>query len=228
MRSRSRVASRSALSRAARCSASPCRVGAFAAAGALGIPTLLDVGRLVRKRRRRRSERASVHAGASAGRPCPIAAATTHPRCSRPRSPAIAIVAVVYQIFSLKDPQPGLVPPQREVLGHAIVANGCWSPALGGAWRPDDDLRYIFDSTFEQIAFGTFPWGVLGPIAFAALIASDDPKQASPRLDHARVGERGVDRHRAVPAQGRVRAVRRVPRDRDRDRRVDRWHDGRS
>ena len=43
--------------------------------------------------------------------------------------------------------------------------NGCWSSALGAIWRPDDDLRYIFDSTFEQIAYGTFPWGILAPIA---------------------------------------------------------------
>ena len=39
-------------------------------------------------------------------------------------------------------------------------------------WRPEDDLRFSFDSTFEQIAYGTFPWGILGPVAIAALIAS--------------------------------------------------------
>jgi hypothetical protein len=44
-------------------------------------------------------------------------------------------------------------------------------------WRPDDDLRFVFDSTFEQIAFGTFPWGILAPIAFAGLLASSDPKR---------------------------------------------------
>ncbi|MEO8845162.1 MAG: hypothetical protein ABI591_32480, partial [Kofleriaceae bacterium] len=145
-------------------------VGAFAAAGALGIPTLLDVGRLVRN--------GAVGLGARL-RPCWGVGRTALPYRRGSNAPAllataiagIAIVAVIYQIFSLKDLQPGLVPPQRAVLDHAIVANGCWSPALGGMWRPDDDLRYIFDSTFEQIAYGTFPWGVLGPIAFAALIA---------------------------------------------------------
>jgi len=89
----------------------------------------------------------------------------------------IVIVALVYQMFALRDPQPGLVPPQRALLGKAIVATGCWSPALGGVWRPDDDLRYIFDSSFEQIAYGTFPWGVLAPIALAALVASSDVRK---------------------------------------------------
>ncbi|MEO8841483.1 MAG: hypothetical protein ABI591_07575, partial [Kofleriaceae bacterium] len=151
-------------------------VGAFAAAGALGIPTLLDVGRLVRN--------GVVGFGAwlrprwGLGRTAlPYRRGSNAPALLATAIAGIAIVAVVYQIFSLRDLQPGLVPPQRAVLDHAIVANGCWSPALGGAWRPDDDLRYVFDSTFEQIAYGTFPWGVLGPIAFAALIASDDPRK---------------------------------------------------
>ncbi|HEY6036549.1 MAG TPA: hypothetical protein VIV58_19860, partial [Kofleriaceae bacterium] len=89
----------------------------------------------------------------------------------------VAITALVYQMFSLETPHPGLIPPQRAILDRAIVAPGCWSPALGGMWRPDDDLRYVFDSTFEQIAFGTFPWGLLAPIAFFGLIASGDPKR---------------------------------------------------
>ncbi|MEP6861180.1 MAG: glycosyltransferase family 39 protein [Deltaproteobacteria bacterium] len=151
-------------------------LGAFAAAGALGVPTVLDLGRALRN-------------GALAiGR-------TVNPRWGVGRDPlpyrrgdnatallatglaAVAIVAIVYQIFSLETPHPGLIPAQREVMGHAIVAPGCWSPALGGVWRPDDELRYVFDSTFEQIAFGTFPWGILAPVAFAGLLASSDPKR---------------------------------------------------
>ena len=148
-------------------------VGAFAAAGALGIPTLLDVGRLVRNGAFGLAARIRPRWGL--GRTAlPYRRGSNAPALLATAIAGIAIVAVVYQIFSLKDLQPGLVPPQRAVLDHAIVANGCWSPALGGVWRPEDDLRYIFDSTFEQIAYGTFPWGVLGPIAFAALIASDD------------------------------------------------------
>jgi len=82
------------------------------------------------------------------------------------------VAVLAYQLFSLDEPQPGLTPPQRALLGKAIVATGCYSPVLGGMWRPEDDLRYSFDSTFEQIAYGTFPWGVLGPIAMFALLSS--------------------------------------------------------
>lgn len=151
-------------------------VGAFAAAGALGVPTVLDIGRAIRNAvlaiGRKLSPRWAV-----GRRPLHYRRGDNATALLATALAAIAIVAIVYQVFSLKDPQPGLIPPQRAVLGHAIVANGCWSPALGGAWRIDDDLRYSFDSTFEQIGFGTFPWGVLAPIAFAALIASADDRQ---------------------------------------------------
>ena len=91
---------------------------------------------------------------------------------------AIGVLALlVYQIFSLVEPQPGLVPPQRALFGKSIVANGCYSDALGAIWRPDDDLRYPFDSTFEQIAYGTFPWGIVGPVAIVALLSSEDRKR---------------------------------------------------
>lgn len=90
---------------------------------------------------------------------------------------AIGLVGLVaYQIYDLKAPYPGLTPPPaREVLGKAIIPNGCFSWALGGIWRPEDDLRITYDSTFEQIAHGTFPWGLLAPIAMAALLAGADP-----------------------------------------------------
>ena len=99
-----------------------------------------------------------------------------------PHVPAlVATVAVaglvsllIHELYSLKDPVPGMMPNARQIFGQVIVADGCWSELLGGLWRPDDDLRAIFDSSFEQIAYGTFPWGVLGPIAMAALLASAD------------------------------------------------------
>ena len=145
---------------------------AYAAAGAFGVCALGDLGRGVR------------NAGLSVMR-------VVAPRAAigRTRSPyrgadlmalvatlaAIGVLAVLaYQLFSLREPQPFAVPPQREMLDHAIVPTNCWSSALGAVWRPDDDLRYIWDSTFEQIAYGTFPWGVLGPIAMIALVSSDD------------------------------------------------------
>jgi hypothetical protein len=146
-------------------------VGAFAVAGALGIPTIADGVRFVHNGvlgfAARIGSRWSIgrrlwpyrrHDNATALLAAAIA--------------AIVIAAIVYQIFSLRAPQPGLTPPEREVLGHAIVAPGCWSPALGGAWRADDDLRVIYDSAFEQIAYGTFPWGLLAPIAFVSLLGA--------------------------------------------------------
>lgn len=89
---------------------------------------------------------------------------------------AAALLGVLaYQLYDLSDPYPGIVPPARQVLGQAVVPTGCWSSWLGSAWRPDDDLRYIFDSTFEQVGYGTFPWGVLGVIAIAALLRDASP-----------------------------------------------------
>jgi 4-amino-4-deoxy-L-arabinose transferase-like glycosyltransferase len=84
---------------------------------------------------------------------------------------------LIYQIYSLITPQPWATPPQREVLGKTAQPSGCYSWALGAVWRPEDDLRYAFDSTFEQIAYGTFPWGILGPIAMFALLQSPDRKR---------------------------------------------------
>lgn len=90
----------------------------------------------------------------------------------------IGVAAIlIYQIYSLITPQPWATPPQREVLGKTAQATGCWSWALGAVWRPEDDLRFAFDSTFEQIAYGTFPWGILGPIAMFALLQSPDRKR---------------------------------------------------
>lgn len=86
---------------------------------------------------------------------------------------ATALLATLtYQLYELQVPKPGMMPPARALFGKAIVADGCWSRLLGGLWSPTDDLRYIFDSTYEEIAFGTFPWGILAPVAFVGLIAS--------------------------------------------------------
>lgn len=87
------------------------------------------------------------------------------------------IALLAYQLYELKDPKPGMMPAPRVLFGKAIVADNCWSSALGAMWRPDDDLRMVFDSMFEQIAYGTFPWGVLAPIAMIALLSSTDKDQ---------------------------------------------------
>jgi len=151
-------------------------LAAFAAAGALGVPTLLDLGRAVRNGALAIGRAVNPRWGV--GRtPLPYRRGDNAPALLATVLAVVAITALVYQVFSLETPHPGLIPPQRAILDRAIVAPGCWSPALGGVWRPDDDLRYVFDSTFEQIAYGTFPWGLLAPIAFFGLIASDDPRR---------------------------------------------------
>jgi len=87
------------------------------------------------------------------------------------------LAVLAYQLFEIKTPYPGMTPPPaRELLGRAIVPGGCYSWALGGIWRPDDDLRMIYDSMFEQIAYGTFPWGLLAPIAMTALLGASAPR----------------------------------------------------
>ncbi len=128
-------------------------IGAFAAAGSLGVPLIVGIFK-------KRNERGSL-----------VALIAT--------LVAIALVCVLaYQMYYWVEPYPGLTPPPaRQMFGKAVVAEGCWSSALGAIWRAEDDLRFIFDSTFEQIAYGTFPWGVVGPIAMFALLRSSDPNR---------------------------------------------------
>ncbi len=148
-------------------------VGAFAAAGALGVPTVADAGRGIRNALVSGARR--FYPRWAVGRePWPMKRIDNLPAVIATLIALVVLAALIYQIFSLRAPQPGLVPPQRELFGRAIVSGGCYSPALGAVWRADDDLRFIWDSTFEQIAYGTFPWGVLAPIAFASLMAAAD------------------------------------------------------
>jgi hypothetical protein len=65
-----------------------------------------------------------------------------------------------------------LTPGTREIFGRSIIPTNCYSWALGGTWQGSDDTRVLYDSSVEQIAFGTFPWGLLAPIAIAALMTS--------------------------------------------------------
>jgi 4-amino-4-deoxy-L-arabinose transferase-like glycosyltransferase len=126
-------------------------IGAFAAAGSLGVP-------LIASAVRGRFDRGAL---------VPLLATLV----------AIVVVGVLaYQMYYWTEPYPGLTPPPaRQMFGKAVVSEGCWSSALGAIWRAEDDIRFIFDSTFEQIAYGTFPWGVVGPIAMFMLLRSKDP-----------------------------------------------------
>ncbi|HWO22404.1 MAG TPA: hypothetical protein VNO30_26780, partial [Kofleriaceae bacterium] len=133
-------------------------IGAFAAAGALGAPWLAA---LVRRLRRRPAPEPML------GLPALLATLAA----------AGVLGLLAWQIYDVKDPHPGIVPQARQILGLAIVPEGCWSWALGGVWRPEDDLRFIYDSSFEQIGYGTFPWGVLAPLAMAALLRDPAPER---------------------------------------------------
>ncbi|HEY5945222.1 MAG TPA: hypothetical protein VIV40_07015, partial [Kofleriaceae bacterium] len=150
-------------------------LAAFAAAGQLGVPFAIDVGRAMRNGALQIGKRIAPRL--AAGRePCAYRTNDNWPALVATLL-AIGVVGVLaYQLYSLVDPQPGMNPPQRALFGKAIVATGCWSEALGAIWRPDDDLRYVFDSTFEQIAYGTFPWGILGIVAMAGLLASKEQR----------------------------------------------------
>jgi hypothetical protein len=80
---------------------------------------------------------------------------------------AVLIYLIIGQTYQLGPLQPGT----RQVFGHSIIATNCYSWALGGIWQSNDDLRILYDSSVEQIAFGTFPWGLMAPLAIASLLA---------------------------------------------------------
>ena len=149
-------------------------IGAIAAAGKLGVPFVVDAGKLVyntslrfgRRRKWTLHRTPLTYSGESYG-PAFIATLAT----------IVLVGFLAYQLYELKPPYPGITPPARQIAGVAIVPEGCWSPLLGGVWRPEDDLRYVFDSSFEQIAYGTFPWGILGPIAMLLLLRDANPKR---------------------------------------------------
>ena len=155
-------------------------IGAFAVAYGLGFSFLRTLGRA--------SRRGAISIGQRMHWKWAVGREVTHEASAEPVGEQLkALVAtlavlgiaalLVHEIYTLIEPQPWVVPAQRAVLGKAIVPGGCWSSSLGALWRPDDDLRYSFDSTFEQIAYGTFPWGIVGPIAIAALLAQTDRKK---------------------------------------------------
>ena len=147
-------------------------IGAIALAGGLGVPSA-DGTALPSGSAAGRGQAPSVDAirrRAPLGAWLPALVATLA---------AFAVLGVLAsQLYDLKTPYPGMTPPPaRALLGKAILPTGCYSWALGGVWRPEDDLKLIFDSSFEQIAYGTYPWGLLAPIAIAALLADADPQR---------------------------------------------------
>ena len=154
-------------------------LAAFAAAGALGLPAIVTLWRA--------GERGAIRIAGKiyprlaigrADRPIVTGELAGHLKALVAAVGAIAVaIVLVHQLYNLtavEDLPPATQGHLREVFGHAIAPSQCWSSALGAIARPDDDLRYIFDSTFEQIAYGTFPWGVLAPIAIGWLVLAAD------------------------------------------------------
>lgn len=78
---------------------------------------------------------------------------------------AAVAVWIAHQVFTLAPRTPGT----REVADHSILTSDCWSSAVGGLWRKDDNLGSTYDSLFEQAGFGMFPWSVLAVIALGTL-----------------------------------------------------------
>ncbi|MCB9565047.1 MAG: glycosyltransferase family 39 protein [Kofleriaceae bacterium] len=90
---------------------------------------------------------------------------------------AVVLIVLFVQIYDVHNP----VPNSRQILGKSIVPRDCWSQALGGLWRFDDDLRSTYDSMFEHAGFGMFPWGALAPVALLGLslgLVGDDRRYA--------------------------------------------------
>jgi hypothetical protein len=149
-------------------------IGAIAAAGKLGIPFLLDAGKLGYNTALRLGRRSKWALGKG---PLSYSGESYGPAFLATLAVIVLVGWLAYQLYSLEPPRPGFQPPVRQVAGVAIVPEGCYSWLLGGVWRAEDDLRYVFDSSFEQIAYGTFPWGILGPIAMLLLLRDPNPKR---------------------------------------------------
>lgn len=144
-------------------------LGACAAATGFGVPALRAAWHKLRPKHR---AAASADTSQHVSQAEPRHAANAPFRSSVGAFAALSAIAVLavltYQMYSIKNPITG----GREILGKSIVPSGCYSWALGAIWPGEDNLRQTFESNIEQIAFGSFPWGILAPVAIAALLLS--------------------------------------------------------
>ncbi len=67
-------------------------------------------------------------------------------------------VGEVFEWVSAKD-------KEFSLFGKTMHTDAEYNKLLGGAWKQEGDLKVNFNSLFEQIAFGLFPWVCLAPIA---------------------------------------------------------------
>ena len=87
---------------------------------------------------------------------------------------AVVVLGVLAsQAYDIREPVPG----SRQLAGHSIIPSDCWSTALGGVWKFDDNLRVLHDAGMAQIAVGTYPWGILAPLALGLLLMSGDRRE---------------------------------------------------
>ncbi|MEZ4403468.1 MAG: hypothetical protein R3B06_25810 [Kofleriaceae bacterium] len=81
---------------------------------------------------------------------------------------------IARQVFDLGVMTPGT----REVGGKSILVSDCWSSAVGGLWRKDDNLASLYDGLFEQAGFGMYPAALLVVVAMGALVSGlGDPRR---------------------------------------------------
>ncbi len=65
------------------------------------------------------------------------------------------------------------------LFGKTFHANSDYNKLLAGVWKQEGNLKINFNSLFEQVAFGMFPWICLAPIAVARM-ASGGSKGTNP------------------------------------------------
>jgi 4-amino-4-deoxy-L-arabinose transferase-like glycosyltransferase len=71
------------------------------------------------------------------------------------------LVWVVGAVFDWVEASPG----DHAIFGYTLRAGPDYVEALGGAWRSQVPASVTWDSLFEQIAYGFFPWVALAPFA---------------------------------------------------------------
>lgn len=74
---------------------------------------------------------------------------------------AVALLYFVGEVFEWTD----AADKEFSLFGKTMHTDAEYNKLLAGAWKQEGDLKINFNSLFEQIAFGLFPWVCLAPIA---------------------------------------------------------------
>ncbi len=99
----------------------------------------------------------------------------THLKIAALVSILILLAALYYfvgEVFSWTDAEEG----EFSLFGKTMHTGNEYSRLLGGAWKQEGDLKVNFNSLFEQIAFGLFPWICLAPVAVARMGMGTDKR----------------------------------------------------